>query len=140
MNKSKLLVSQIRTPDGTVLRSNHVHDYVTHIDANGETYMLDGGTEYQKVSVNTISYENISIYEDSPYEEIRKYYCRGGRGKNGNQPLKWVPLCEMSNSWLENCIKYNKKIRLDNHISTCLYNKELDYRNKIGIIINDDFN
>ena len=41
----ELVYNAIQTPDGTILRSRHRHDYVTHKDANGKTYMLDGGDE-----------------------------------------------------------------------------------------------
>ena len=38
-----LVRNAMRTPDGTIIRSRHRHDYVTHKDANGSEYMLDGG-------------------------------------------------------------------------------------------------
>jgi hypothetical protein len=133
----KLLVSRIKTPDGTILHSKHRHDYVTHIDANGEEYMLDGGNDYQRVSVNIEPFKDISLYDDSPFEEIRKAYCRGGRGKNGDQHLKWVPLCEMSDEWLKNCITYNDEFGLSKSISTYLYCKELKYRQRMEITIED---
>ena len=135
--KQKLIVSQIQTPDGTILRSNSVHDYVTHLDKNGEFYMLDGGTEYQRISVNVIPCKNISIYDNSPFEEIRKYYCRGGRGKNNDEPLKWVPLIEMSDDWLKNCIIYNDKKGLAKSFSTYMYCKELRFRQNLGLEIDD---
>lgn len=134
----KLIVSQIQTPDGTILRSNHVHDYVTHIDANGEEYMLDGGIEYQRVNQNIEPYIDISIYTDSPFEEIRKYYCRGGRGKDGRQPLTWVPLCGMSDSWLKACIVYNDERGNTNSLANYLYAKELRYRQRMEIFIKDE--
>ena len=46
MSERKLLANVMRTPDGTVLQSNHVHDYVEHTDANGKLYMVDGGVQY----------------------------------------------------------------------------------------------
>lgn len=135
----KLIVSQIRTPDGTILRSNHRHDYVTHTDANGLKYMLDGGTDYQRYIIQEDApFEDISIYSDSPFEEIRKYYCRGGRGKNNDKPLKWVPISEMSNSWLEACIPYNIERGFDASFATSMYRKELEFREANNIFITDE--
>ncbi len=48
----KILRSRMRTPDGTILESKHRHDYVTHLDANGNEYMLDGGLAYVRSSAN----------------------------------------------------------------------------------------
>lgn len=48
-NERKVLVSRIRTPDGTVLESRYTHDFVQHTDANGELYFLDGGPDYRQV-------------------------------------------------------------------------------------------
>jgi len=40
----------LRTPDGTIIRSRHRHDYVTYTDANGKKYMIDGGLDYVRSS------------------------------------------------------------------------------------------
>ena len=50
--KLAILNSRMRTPDGTILESKHRHDYVTHTDANGKEYMLDGGLDYVRCSAN----------------------------------------------------------------------------------------
>lgn len=130
----KLVYNAIRTPDGTVLVSRHVHDYVTHLDKNGLEYMVDGGNEYRRTNVHaTAPHEDLSLYSDSPYEEIRKVICRGGRGKDNKQPLTWVPLCEMSNSWLEAVIIYNQERGGDNK----WYETELSYRTENDIFIGE---
>ena len=48
----QIVLNSIMTPDGTVLISHHRHDYVTHLDKNGELYLVDGGTDYLKRFVN----------------------------------------------------------------------------------------
>jgi hypothetical protein len=135
--EKKLLVSRIKTPDGTILTSCHVHDYVTYTDTiDGYEYMLDGGNHYQRYSIpedKRFSDVDVSIYDDTPFEEIRKYFCRGGRGKDGNQPLKFVPLCEMSNAWLNATIAYMD----DKGSDGSLYQREYDYRQQQGIIIEE---
>ena len=130
-NKTRdLIVSRMQTPDGTILESKHVHDYVKHVDKNGYTYVLDGGNHYQHISAPpNAPMKDVSIYSDSPFSIVRKHYARGGRGKNGDQPLKWVPLCEMSDEWLKNCITYNwKKGHKLKSFATRMYIKELVYR------------
>jgi len=39
---SVILSNRMKTPDETILESINRHDYVTHTDANGKEYMLDG--------------------------------------------------------------------------------------------------
>lgn len=100
----KLLLNRWKTPDGTVLVSYHTHDYVSHIDKNGETYFVDGGSDYIRMSLNDVKMTDMCIYTDSPYEEIRKSICRGTFDKEGRRI--WIPLCNMSTPHLENCITY----------------------------------
>ena len=133
----QIVSNRIKTPDGTILTSYHRHDYVTHIDANGETYMLDGGNNYQRTSVNIEPYKDLSIWSDAPYEIIRENFHRGGRGKNGDEPLKWVPLSKMSDEWVKNCIEYNDKLGMSKSYANYLYCKELKYRQRMGIKIEE---
>ncbi len=99
----KELTRWIMTADGKMI-SDHSDEY--------DVYLL-GGEEFT----------DITIYEDDPYEVIRRFLCRGGRGVNGDEPLKWVPLFKMNSSWLRACIDYTP---------TNYYNKfyqmELEYR------------
>lgn len=104
----QIVVNRIRTPDGTILTSHHVHDYVTYVDANGEEYMVDGGTEYLRRSLCKEPHEELSIYSNDPHIEIRKHLEWGTYGINGDQPLTWVALEDMSSDHiravLENCM------------------------------------
>lgn len=63
-----ILRNAIQTPDGTVLESFHRHDYVSHTDANGGHYAVDGGKDYLRRSGN-MDYKNLSVAveEDEPY-------------------------------------------------------------------------
>ena len=138
--EKQLLVSRIQTPDGTILTSRHVHDFVTHKDKNGLEYMLDGGTDYQRYYINEEApHINISIYTDSPFELIREHYCRGTYGKEGNEAFRWIPLSKMTNEHLENCIIHNyentgKIFSLPNSY----YMQELIYRRDNDIHIADE--
>lgn len=128
--QKKLLVSRIQTPDGTILTSYYRHNYVQHYDKNNKIYFLDGGKDYQIYSIyDDFPAKNVSIYTNSKFKEIRKYYSRGTRGINSKEQFKYVPLYQMSNKWLFNCIKYNinKKIGLFIQ-SNYYYTRELIYR------------
>jgi hypothetical protein len=134
----KIILNRIKTPDGTIITSRHRHDCVYHTDANGKQYMVDGGCDYlRRITHDDAPYEEISIYEDSEFEVIRQHYCRGGRGKNGDQPLTWVPLCEMSDSWLSACIVYNEDRGLSKSFANSMYKKEIEYRKENEIIIQE---
>lgn len=135
--EKKLILNRIETPDGTILTSYYTHDYVTHLDKNGETYMLDGGNEYVRCSVNKEPFKDLSIWSDAPFQVIRENFHRGGRGKNGDQPLKWVPMSKMSDKWLENCILYNFERGCEINLPNMLYQKELDYRKENNISIEE---
>ena len=138
MNELKIILNQIRTPDGTILKSMHRHDYVTYRDKNGLMYMVDGGSDYlRRITHDDAPYEELTIYSDAPFEVIRENFHRGGRGKNGNEPLTWIPMSKMSDSWLSACIKYNEDRGMGGAYATELYRSELEYRVKNGISIID---
>lgn len=105
MTNKQIVVNRIRTPDGTILTSRHVHDYVTHTDTNGEEYMVDGGNDYLRRNVCEAPYEEISLYADDPHEGLRKYLEWGTYGVEGDQPLKWVALEDMSSDHIINVLK-----------------------------------
>jgi hypothetical protein len=136
MEEKRIILNQIRTPDGTILKSMHRHDYVTYIDKNGLEYVVDGGTDYLRRNMNASApHEELTIYSDAPFEVIREHYCRGGRGKDGTQPLAWVPLSKMNDAWLTACIIYNEDRGMGASFANKMYAKELKYRKENGISI-----
>lgn len=96
-----LIYQAIKTPDGTILESTHRHDYKTYVDANGEKYMIDGGLDYKRRSINKIPAQDISLTTNSPHKEIRKVFTWGTYGKNGDQPLKRIKLMDITDEHLD---------------------------------------
>lgn len=131
---NKLIKNAIETPDGTVLESHHRHDFKQHKDSvSGELYIIDGGTEYIRTSMNKIPAKDLSVRLNDSFKKIRKNFTWGTYGKNGDEPLKWVPICTMSNDHILNILKdgygskYVRKIFL----------RELEYRLDNDIYIKD---
>lgn len=120
----ELIVSRIKTPDGTILTSKSVHDYVSHEDTNGEFYFLDGGTEYQRMTVNTQQAEDLSLFTDDPFEEIRNALYIYNRSLGDWQLLK-----NLDQTLLQNLLE-NKKRANKNDKYAQMYQKEIEYRNE----------
>ena len=123
-----LLVSAIITPDGTVLESTHRHDYQTYTDANGEEYMIDGGTDYIRRSVNKERATDAFVYTNDPHEVIREAFKWGTYGKYGEQPLEMKLLKSLDTEHIEAILR--TQTQLKSHI-TKVFEDELDYRNKL---------
>ena len=103
-DKYLLIRNAFRTPDGTILQSRHRHDYVTHTDANGKTYMLDGGLAYVRCSANGDEEHLIVTLEDT-HEVIREACDWGTYGINGDQPLSYITLSNMTTDHIEAVLK-----------------------------------
>lgn len=130
---SEILVSKLITPDGTILKSRHTHDYTEHIDAtNGKIYMLDGGTSYTRCSVHD-DQKLITITTDDPHSLVRKHFEWGTYGKEGRfEDFKWVLLKAMSNLHIQNVLGCNlvSKIR-------AVFENEIKYRKERNLVIED---
>lgn len=137
MEDKRIVLNRIKTPDGTILTSYNRHDYNTHVDKNGEEYMVDGGNNYLRRNINIEPYIEMSVYSDAPFTVLREVICRGGRGPKGDQPLTWVPLCNMSDSWVKACIDYNLEHGMDASYSSKMYREEMKYRKMKGITISE---
>ncbi len=93
-----IIVNQIKTPDGTILRSYHRHDYVEYKDANGYTYMVDGGTDYLRrggSGYKVAPAEEMSAYDNSPHDVIRTAMTWGTLGEDGKGPLRYKVLKDL---------------------------------------------
>lgn len=89
-----IVSNRIQTPDGTILISKHRHDFNIHDDENGARYGVDGGLSYLK-RMGPHNYKEMSVYSDDPFEKVRECLYRGTRGKDGQQPFKYVLLKDM---------------------------------------------
>lgn len=102
MSEPRIVCNRIRTPDGTILESMHRHDFKSHPDKNGLIYMVDGGLDYLRRNVHDEApYTELSVYSDSPHDVIREVFKWGTRGKDGKQPLKYVPLKDLTIEHIE---------------------------------------
>jgi hypothetical protein len=92
----RILRNQIITPDGTLLVSEYRHDYRTYRDANGFTYMVDGGNAYLRRNVvKEAPYEELSIYVTDDHEVNRRYFMWTSYGVDGTGPEKTQVLKDM---------------------------------------------
>jgi hypothetical protein len=90
MISDQIICNAIMTPDGTYLRSYHRHDYKEHLDkVSGETYIVDGGNEYLRRSMNTTPAQALDVYLSDPFETIRRNFAWKSYGKNGEH----IPHC-----------------------------------------------
>lgn len=108
--EKQLVVSRMRTPDGTLLVSLYNHHYVSHIDANGDEYFLDGGSVYQRHSVNKAPLVDESLYVGDDHALIREYFSWGTRGKDGRSPLEFKALKDLTTDHIEAILETQKQI------------------------------
>jgi hypothetical protein len=112
---------------GETLVSFHTHDYKT-CSCENET-MVDGGLSYGRYGGKDLDKVKTNyVYDDEPFEKIREVVCRGGRGIDGKQPLKYVLLKDIDDEWLGAIIDYEEQYRPNNKYLP-IYYKELNYRN-----------
>jgi hypothetical protein len=134
----RIIYNAIQTPDGTILESNHRHDYMAYVDTiDGKEYMVDGGLDYLRR--NSGNYIELSLYHDSDFTLVRE------KMKRFNVfTQKYVPLCEMSDEWITNIIDMflNASDRILDHVNwyVLLLIQEKQYRieNEIAITENEE--
>ena len=102
--------------------SYHRHDYKTCQCSNQA--MVDGGTDYVRYGAKEMNkVVHHDVYADDDFQIVRQYATRGSRGKDGKQPLTYIPICEMDDDYLEAVLDYGgAEWHLD------LIRKEIKYR------------
>lgn len=134
----KLVYNAIQTPDGTVIESTHRHDYVTHEDANGKHYMIDGGLDYVRRSANGDEV-SLQVFADEPHEKVRRFAFRTGYGKPGAKDYgtyRLTRIMDMTNQHVDASIALLEQAgRTGWHLA--MLKTEQSYRKDRGIVIND---
>lgn len=121
-----LVRNSMVTPDGTELVSRGRHDYVSHVDENGDTYIVDGGRDYLRRSVNEsapATDTSVSLFHG--HERVREAYDWGTYGKNGDEPKHWVLLKDMDDEHIQAIID-------DNYPATPIMIAEQNWRKSAG--------
>lgn len=119
----------IRTPDGTILHCEHVHDYKGHEDTIvDELYVNDGGGFYVRRSQNIVPYEDLSVWTNDGHEKVRQFFQWGTRGKNGDEAFRRVALCDMTTEHIEAILQTQRQI--DGTPIQLIFHNELEWRNK----------
>lgn len=100
---TQIVCNRIKTPDGTILTSQTVHDYKTYDDANGKAYMVDGGTAYLRRNVHDEEFmpEELTVYVTDSHETIREVFIWGTYGPDHDQPLHYITLKDMDTEHIE---------------------------------------
>ena len=104
MKEPSLIYNAIRTPDGTLLVSRTRHDYKEHVDANGKLYIVDGGLDYCRRSANGDEVD-LTMTDEQPHSIQREVLEWGTYGKDGKQPLTYIPISRMETEHIEAVLK-----------------------------------
>lgn len=126
--KEEILVNKIRTPDGTIIRSFHRHDCVSHDDANGTTYVVDGGTDYLRRGGKD-DYTDLSVSTSSPHEYVRERFEWTTFGISGKEPAKYIKIRHLQYTHIYN-IMANEALTPN---LRQIFVNELDYRARHGV-------
>lgn len=116
---------------GESLVSYHRYDF-KQCGCKHQTF-IDGGLSNPRYGAVPYDKRHVeTIYSDDDFTIVRRYASRGSKGKDGKEPLTWIPLYQMTNSHLENVILYGGAAW---HLE--LISKELQYRREHNIVIEE---
>jgi hypothetical protein len=100
--------------------------------------MVDGGNEYERYGAMDMDKIELNyIYADDDFEIVRQHTKRGSRGKDGKEPLTWIPIADMDDDYLQAVLEYGGA---DWHLD--IIRKEIKYREddkrSDGSVVNKD--
>ena len=130
---SKILVNAWKCPDGTILESRHRHDFVSYTDAEGRSYFVDGGTEYQRISGEGLEF--VGCYDTDPHEKIREVFSWGSYGKDGKQEKRYILLKCLTDQHIDAILRTQYHVR-DTPIEKVLKDEQ-EYRRVNEIVVKD---
>jgi hypothetical protein len=127
--KDIIIRNAIMTPDGTFLRSYHRHDYKEHKDAvTNEVYVVDGGNDYLRRSVNVVEATDMTVYLDDDFQAVRQAFVWKSYGKNLEHMPNgiYIALCDMEDEHIYNILQTQQHIK--GSFVEKLFKDELKYR------------
>ena len=125
-NAAKCLVCE------TTIVSRHVHDYQL-CGCDNQT-MVDGGNEYARFgAVDMAKMIKYTYVSTDPHDLLREFVAWGSYGKNGDQPLQYKLLKDMSDDHLRAVIVWPRGAQWMKD----LMKQEIDYREEFNISITD---
>lgn len=110
MNKKNMVLNSIKTPDGTILISKQSRDYQEHLDANGEIYFIGEDRVGTIGSLNRVSAVDLCIFDDDDHKNIRQGFYWGTYGRDGVQPVQYLPLKDLETDHIEAIINTQKQL------------------------------
>lgn len=111
---------------GEKLVSRHRHDYVQCSCENGT--FIDGGLDYRRYggkNLDLISHEHVN--DGDTHEKIREVFARGSYGKEGDEPLHYILLKDMTDEHVQGTIDYELAYRPRNPYLN-IYRNEIKFR------------
>lgn len=108
-NQIHLVANRWECPDGVILHSKHRHDFVEHVDEQGNYSFADGGNGYYiRTSGNLI---DRCVRSTDPFELQREFFLWSSYGKDGKQYKTYVPLNQLTDEHLAAIIETQEHIR-----------------------------
>jgi hypothetical protein len=123
----QIIRNAIICPDGVLLESKHRHDYQGHFcDLTNEFFMVDGGLDYFRGSINKVKPEYLHVTTEDPFELQREAFTWGSYGKNGDEPKHYIKLMDMATEHILAILETQTHIH-NTYVEELLM-QEIDYR------------